>query len=384
MLNNNNQNNNNNNNISTTNQSSIVNAADVWCSDKFDSTGYQLLFSPDSTKSSNSPSGLNLSDLTEESFIYETACDTNQPVKYSQDYEDFGFHDEINQISKLKEYNDFDQAALKVEHDAEEFESVNSLTTTAVLYQDTMITGLSPPTMLLDEDTYLVTVNNFDDLIIKPESKKIDEANASNANVVFDYMLTPAPSPKSPASNNRTNCNDIDDCENSSDCTPVNDMIKASSPAVDRLLEHNYNLINPYNNRTPETRSCKRKLVTDSSSTRQQDKRTRRVHSLKLTIPKMRMLRQNSSKIEVSTPDITNTILEMENSVHLQQNNNNNKIVNTPDIANYIMAMEVDKFDLVDFITSSQVSFTDFCLFIRLDLWGQGPILSEFRFFDVT
>lgn len=350
MLNNNNSNtiNSNNNNI-TENQSSIINAA--WCSDKFDLVDYQpLLFSPDSTKSSNSPSGLNSSDLTEESFIFETTvCDTNLPVKYSQDYEDFAFVDEINQITKLKEFNTVDHQSkfdLKIEDDdsTSDYELVQNLEAKAVLYQDAMITGFSPPTMLLDEDSYLVTVNNFEDLFIKPD-KKID-GNVSNINTdggnsqtvyeqnLSDYILTPAPSPKSPISinnNNNNNNDDIDDCENSSDCFPVNDMIKASSPAEDRLqLEHNYNINNSYNNRIDETSSCKRKLVTDRSPTRQQEKRARRVQSLKLKIPQMRALRQDSVKVnDVNTPDITNDILEMED----------------------------EKFDLISYInSSSQVS----------------------------
>lgn len=328
MLNNNNSQTINNN--STVNQSSIINAADVWCSDNF--TDYQsLLFSPDSTKSTNSPSGLNSSDLTEESFIFETtACDTNEPVKYSQDYEDFGFVDEIDQISKLKEFNTDDYPKTFDNDDDNDtdckYETVNNLVARTVLYQDTMITGLAqPPTaMLLDDDSYLVTVNNFDDLMIKPEVKIVD-ANVSNINVdnangqvvcvqnISDYILTPAPSPKSPTSNTQNGSADTDDCENSSDCFPVNDMNKASSPAAgDRLhLEHNYNINNP-NNNLDATSSCKRKLVTDRSPTRQQEKRTRRGQSLKLKIPIMRVLRQDSNKIDVNTPDITNDILEME------------------------------------------------------------------------
>lgn len=354
MLNNNNSNtiNSNNKNI-TENQSSIINAA--WCSDKFDLVDYQpLLFSPDSTKSSNSPSGLNSSDLTEESFIFETTvCDTNLPVKYSQDYEDFAFVDEINQITKLKEFNTVDYQSkfdLKIEDDdsTSDYELVQNLEAKAVLYQDAMITGFSPPTMLLDEDSYLVTVNNFEDLFIKPD-KKID-GNVSNINTdggnsqtvyeqnLSDYILTPAPSPKSPIpinnNNNNNNDDDIDDCENSSDGFPVNDTIKASSPAEDRLqLEHNYNINNSYNNRIDETNSRKRKLVTDRSPTRQQEKRARRVQSLKLKIPPMRALRQDSVKvIDVNTPDITNDILEMEDE-------------------------KFDQFDLISYInSSSQVS----------------------------
>lgn len=353
MLNNNNSNTINNNNI-TENQSSIINAVDAaWCSDKFDLIEYQpLLFSPDSTKSSNSPSDLNSSDLTEESFIFETpACDTsNLPVKYSQDYEDFAFVDEIDQITKLKEFNTVDyqnKFDLKIEDDdsTSDYELVNNLEPKAVLYQDAMITGLAPPTILLDEDSFLVTVNNFDDLFIKPD-KRID-GNVSNMYVdggnghtvceqnLSDYILTPAPSPKSPISiNNNNNNDDIDDCGNSSDCFPVKDMNKASSPAEDRLqLEHNYyNIQDTYNNRIDETTtttsSCKRKLVTDRSPTRQQEKRTRRVQPLKLKIP-MRALRQDSAKIDVNTPDITNDILEMED----------------------------EKFDLISYInSSSQVS----------------------------
>lgn len=335
MLNNNNPNTINSNINSTINQSSTINAADEWCSDKFDLVDYQpLLFSPDSTKSSNSPSGLNSSDLTEESFIFETPiCDTNLPVKYSQDYENFEFTDEISQISKLQEFK-YD---LKIEDDDSfpDYESVNN--TRAVLYQDTMITGLAPPTMLQDEDCYLVTVNNFNDLFIKPDKKLVD-GNVSNINTrsgnnqmiceenLSDYILTPAPSPKSPTPINN---NDIDDCENSSDCFPVDDMNNGSSPAEDRLyLEHNYNTNNPIINRIDETNSCKRKLVTDRSPTRQQEKRARRVPPLKLKIPTMRALRQDSAKIDVNTPDITNDILEMED----------------------------EKFDLVSYIISSQVS----------------------------
>ncbi|KAG4068311.1 hypothetical protein HA402_007831 [Bradysia odoriphaga] len=332
MLNNNNSQTINNNNNSTVNQSSIINAADVWCSDNF--TDYQSpLFSPDSTKSTNSPSGLNSSDLTEESFIFETtACDTNQPVKYSQDYEDFGFVDEIDQISKLKEFNTDDYPRTFDNNDGNDtdykYEPANNFVARAVLYQDTMITGLAQPatTMLLDDDSYLVTVNSFDDLMIKPESKIVVDANVSNINVdnvnsqvvcvqnISDYILTPAPSPKSPTSITQNCSADTDDCENSSDCFPVNEMNKASSPAAeDRLhLDHNYNINNPNNNRIDETSSCKRKLVMDRSPTRQQEKRTRRGKSLKLNIPIMRVLRQDSNKIDVNTPDITNDILEME------------------------------------------------------------------------
>lgn len=339
MLNNNNPNTINSNN-STENQSSIIiNATDAWCSDKFDLIDYQpLLFSPDSTKSSNSPSGLNSSDLTEESFIFETAVsDTNQPVKYSQDYENFAFVDEINQISKLKEFNTADyQTNLKIEDDdsTSTYELVNSLETRAVIYKDPMITGLAPPTMFIDDDSYLVTVNNFDDLFIKPDRKM--DGNVSNINMgsgnsqnYSEYILTPAPSPPSPIShNNNNNDNDIDDCENSSDCFPVNEMIKASSPAEDRLhLEHNYNINKPYNIDDTSS-SCKRKLVTDRSSPTRQEKRTRRVQSLKLKMPVVRALRQDSAKIDVNTPDITNDILEMED----------------------------EKFDLISYIFSSQVS----------------------------
>lgn len=336
MLNNNNSQtiNNNNNNNSTVNQSSIINAADVWCSDNFTTDYQSLLFSPDSTKSTNSPSGLNSSDLTEESFIFETtACDTNLPVKYSQDYEDFGFVDEIDQISKLKEFNTDDyQRTFDNDDDNDtdcKYDPANNLVARAVLYQDTMITGLAqlPTTMLPDDDSYLVTVNNFDDLMIKPEPKIVD-ANVSNMNVdnvnsqpvcvhdISDYILTPAPSPKSPTSITQNCSADTDDCENSSDCFPVNDMNKASSPAADedRLhLEHNYNINNPNNNHIDEASSRKRKLVTDRSPTRQQEKRTRRVQALKLKIPIMRVLQQqDSNKIDVNTPDITNDILEME------------------------------------------------------------------------
>lgn len=381
MLNNNNPNtinsNHNNNNNPTVNQSSIIDAADVWCSDKIDTTIGYPLFSPDSTKSSNSPSGLNSSDLTEESFIFETSVgDTSLPFKYSQDYENFEFVDEINQLSKLKEFNgDIDyQNNLKIEDDDDLTESSKFESAKAVLYHDTMITGFAPPTMFQDEDTYLVTVNNFDDLIIKPEDKqnKID-ANVSNVNSyqmvceqnISDYILTPAPSPKSPINTNR-NCNDdnIDDCGNSSDCS-VNEMVKASSPTEDRLhLEHNYNLNNPYNNRIDETSSCKSILVTDRSPTRQQEKRTRnRNKSLKLNIPIMRTLRQDSVKIDVNTPDITNGILEMENNVKLRQYAAAKDDVNTPDLTNDILEMEGEKFDLISYIISSQVSLNDFFLF---------------------
>lgn len=319
MLNNNNsQTINNNNNNSTVNQSSIINAAVVWCSN-------------------NSPSGLNSSDLTEESFIFETTdSDTNLPFKYSQDYGDFGFVDEIDQISKLKEFNTDDYPKTFDNDDDDnnndpdcKYELAENLVTRAVLYQDTMITGLAqPPTaMLLDEDSFLVTVNNFDDLMIKPDRKMIVDANdISNINAanvdhmqvvsiqnISDFILTPAPSPKSPTTQNGSA--DTDDCGNSSDCFPVNDLNKASSPAAeDRLiLEHNYNLNNHNNNRIDETNSCKRKLVTDRSpTTRQQEKRTRRVQALKLKIPIMRVLRQDSDKMDVNTPDITNDILEME------------------------------------------------------------------------
>lgn len=357
MLNNNNTNTINSNNL-TINQSSTINATDLWCSDKLDPFDYQPhLFSPDSTKSSNSPSGLNSSDFAEESFIYETTvCETNQPFKYSQDYEDFEFVDEIDQISKLKEFNTADYQNFKAEDDDSHstYELSNSLEAKTVLYQDTMITGLAPPTILLDEDSCLETVSNFHDLFMKPEKKpEMSNINMEQNNSqeiceqnLSDYILTPAPSPPSPVTINQNidENMDVDDCENSSDClNPVNDMYKASSPAEDRLqLEHNYNLnINPYNNRIDEeTTSPKRKLVTDRSSpTRQQEKRTRRVKPLKLKIPvNMRTLRQDSVKCDVNTPDITNDILEMED----------------------------EKFDLISYIMSSQVSVVPIIYSINL------------------
>ncbi|KAJ6639243.1 hypothetical protein Bhyg_11985 [Pseudolycoriella hygida] len=321
MLNNNNPNKININNL-TVNQSSVINAADVWCFDKLDSTEYQTLpFSPDSTKSTNSPSGLNSSDLTEESFIFETSID--EPVKYSQDYENFAFVDEINQISKLKEFNtdDLNNFECKAEDDdSNSTYDLAHLEAKTVLYQDTMITGFAPSKMLLDEDSCLETVDNFDDVFMKPEKR------ADNLQNLSDGILTPAPSPKSPFLINNNN-DDLNDCETSSDCFPVNDTNVESSPAGSRLhFEHNYN--NPYINRIEETSSYKSISVTCTRSpTRIQEKRSRRVPTLKVTLPKMKTLRQDSiNKIEVNTPDITNDILEMED----------------------------EKFDLIEYITSSQ------------------------------
>lgn len=345
------------------------------------------------TTSSASPLGRNAIDTAEESFFFEsTPSGAIMPIKCSQDYEDGdSILDEINQISKCGFYypnrnnNNCSQNSVKTE-----IETIPNFYDSQTLSQG-LTNNQAALNIYQDEDSCLETVNHFGDVMINgfvtPTTsttfKNFKQINYELDTGDVDYcMLTPAPSPKSDG-NIITAIQPIQYCDDAkasftrrSDRGEVHVLhVKEAVRADDAekcdandgqeqrlLIEHNYNInakvnvlnINNshnINNNSQQIRTigknynnaiskpnCKRKLVmsmndeaenTSSKLSKQQENNNtmRRVPPLKI---KLTAAIFKEEPVSVSTPDIANDILEMEDD-------------------------KFEDFDLIQFITSSQV-----------------------------
>lgn len=273
--------------------------------------------------------------LTEQSFKFEL------PIKYSQDYDDcLSFADEIDKVAQLAEFDIEYHSTIK-----EEKEEINNNgspspveddATIMVLYQDSMMTGFAPIPCAQPEIP-CQTVNHYSDILIKSDEEQgstrvptiitdhctnsndsIATTTASTAELCF---LTPSPSPHRASANNIVKLN----------------LISPSNHHID----HNYIVVQA------EHSTCKRKLVLEPITAKTENNANMRVlassrvgHKTKASgkrpiMPKLQLVvpkkfdRQDSVKslVEIGTPEITANILGIRD----------------------------DNFDLIEYITSSQV-----------------------------
>lgn len=305
--------------LNTPDTSMFVNDIDCLDSDSINQQCFTELKYITNETSPHSSSYLNSPPLSVESIPIDQQYDNEQsynfngdyilPLPNSQDYdENFTLADEVEQICNINydydKHNNNDSDLPKTEYETLIFESENNI----ILMDDPMLTESMKISINYDEDTLSQKCNNVVEMtelripvgecLVKTSnlmlnSNKVDENSSSQQNVEHNYSNTNK-------INQNTNSNNINIAVNNTSSLPV---------------------------------------MAKRASARQMAKRKR--------LPLL--------KIKINTCNGNATMV----------NNDNydvKSVVSTPELTNAILEMEEEKFDLIRYIDSTEVSETNNCI----------------------